>query len=117
MTDSILDTIKPMLGVPVTDTAFDTDIIVGINSAFMAINQMGVGTETVFEITDNVKTWTDFLGSDLTKFSAVKTYIFLKTKLTFDPPTVGALMTSIENQILELGWRLTIQVPIPPETV
>lgn len=115
MLDSILNTIKKMLGISIQDTAFDTDIIVGINSAFMSLHQIGVGPETVFEITDESKEWVDFLGVDVAKYSAAKTYIYLKTKLLFDPPTVGYHMTSIENQILETGWRLSVQVPIIPE--
>jgi len=113
---NILDTVKSMLGVGLGDTVFDTDIIVGINSAFMSLNQIGVGPETVFEITDNSLEWSDFLD-DVAKYSAVKSYIYLKTKLLFDPPTVGYHLTSIENQILELSWRLSVQVPIPPEII
>jgi hypothetical protein len=116
MADSILDTIKQMLGVPTSDTAFDTDIIVGINSALMALNQLGIGPETVFTITDKTTEWTDFL-EEPTNYPSVQTYIFLKTKLIFDPPIVSFHVTAIENQILELGWRLMVQVPIPPDPV
>lgn len=116
MTDSILDTIKAMLGIPTTDTAFDTDIIVGINTSFMALNQIGVGPEAVFEIQDSTTEWSDFLD-DVAKYAAVKSYIYLKTRLAFDPPTVGYHLSSMENQIAELGWRLSIQVPIPPDPI
>jgi hypothetical protein len=116
-TTNILDTIKQMLGVPASDTAFDTDIIVGINSAFMALNQIGVGPAETFEIVDNTPEWSDFLGEDIAKYSSAKSYIYLKTRLLFDPPTVGYHLTSIENQILELGWRLSIQVSIVSDPI
>jgi len=115
MLESILNTIKKMLGISIQDTNFDVDIIVAINSAFMALNQIGIGGETVFEIVDQTKEWNDFLAGDMAKYSSVKSFIYLKTKLLFDPPTVGYHLTSIENQITELSWRLSVQVPIPPE--
>ena len=114
MVESILNTIKQMLGILSDDISFDTDIIVAINTAFMVLNQLGVGGENVFEITDASAKWTDFLGADTTKFSGVKSFIYLKTKLAFDPPTVGHHLTAIESQIGELSYRLLVQVPIPP---
>ena len=116
MTDNILDTTKHMLGIPSTDTAFDVDILVGINSAFMNLNQVGVGPDATFSIEDNTKTWEDFL-EDPTKYQAVKSYIYLKTKLLFDPPASSFVLASMERQIVELEWRLMVQVPIPPETI
>lgn len=113
MTESILDTIKKMLGIPTTDTAFDTDIIVHINSVFMILNQLGVGPETVYSIEDDTETWIDFL-TDSVMYSAVKTYMYLKVRTLFDPPGTSYHLTSVENQIKELEWRLNVQVPIPP---
>jgi hypothetical protein len=103
-----------MLGIPTTDTAFDTDIIVNINSAFMVLNQLGVGTETVFSIEDATAIWTDFLADSIL-YPAVKSYMYLKLRLIFDPPGTSYLLDSIKSQILEYEWRLTVQVPIPPE--
>jgi len=115
MVNSILDTIKQMLGIPSTDTAFDTDIIVGINSAFMVLHQLGVGPEAApFEIQNSTPTWTDFL-TETVYYNAVKSYIYLKVKLTFDAPGTSFLGDSIKQQIQELEWRLAVQVPIPPE--
>lgn len=116
MVDSILDTIKAMLGIPTTDTAFDNDIIVNINSAFMVLNQLGVGPETVYSIENSTPVWSDFL-TDPEMYSGAKTYIYLKVKLVFDPPATSFLLDAINNQILELAWRLAVQVPIPPDPI
>lgn len=116
MTESILNTIKPMLGIPTTDTAFDTDLIVNINSVFMVLNQLGVGTETVFSIEDDTAIWTDFLADSIL-YPAVKSYLYLKVKLLFDPPGTSFLLDAMEKQIMEYEWRLNVQVPIPPEPV
>jgi hypothetical protein len=114
MIESILDTIKTMLGIPSTDVAFDTDILIHINSAFMSLNQLGVGPEIVYSIEDKTPTWVDFL-TDSVMYSAVKTYIYLKVRLAFDPPGTSFLLEAIQRQITELEWRLNVQVPIPPE--
>lgn len=113
MTDSILNTIKKLLGIPDTDTAFDTDIIVNINSAFMVLNQLGVGPADVYFIEGDSESWEDFL-TDLNVYQAVKTYIFLKVRLVFDPPGTSFLLSAIQSQIQELEFRLLVQVPIPP---
>lgn len=116
MVESILNTIKRMLGIPDSDTAFDVDIIVNINSAFMVLNQLGVGPTDVYSITDATPVWSDFL-TDPTMYSAVKSYIYMKVKVVFDPPGTSFLLESFNKQILELEWRLNVQVPIPPEPV
>ncbi len=115
LTDSILDTIKGMLGVSLLDTAFDTDIIVNINGVFLTLNQLGVGPTTPFNIVDNSATWTQF-SDQMALYSTVKTYIYLKVKQTFDPPSTAAVIDSFANQIRELEWRLTVQVDLntPP---
>lgn len=115
MEESILNTIKKMLGIPTTDTAFDTDIITNINSVFMILHQLGVGPEsTPFEIQDDTNTWGDFV-TDPIYYSAVKTYIYLKVKLMFDPAGTSFVLDAMHRQIQELEWRLCTQVPIPPE--
>lgn len=113
MTESILDTIKKMLGIPTTDTAFDQDILVHINTAFMILNQLGVGPVTVYSIEDATPTWVDFL-TDSVMYSAVKTYVFLKVRVLFDPPGTSFLLESYNKQIQELEWRLNVQVPTTP---
>ena len=116
MTESILDTIKQMLGIPATDTAFDQDILVNINSAFMVLNQLGVGPDTVYVISDNTAVWSDFI-TDPSLYPAVKTYIYLKVKVTFDPPGTSFILEAYKSQIQEWEWRLNVQVPIPPDPV
>lgn len=116
MTDSILLTIKKMLGIPAEDTAFDEDLIVNINSAMMVLQQLGVGPDEVFTIEDASARWADLLV-DPAMYAATKTYIYLKAKLAFDPPTTSFHLNAVNQQISELEWRLNVQVPIPVEPV
>ena len=109
MTDSILDTIKKMLGVDSSYDAFDIDIITHINSVFMNLFQIGVGPITPFSIKDNKAKWSDFIGKDSTKYEAIKSYIYFKVRLAFDPPTSSFVLDSIKQQIAELEWRLNMQ--------
>lgn len=111
MTNSILITIKKMLGLRPEDAAFDVDIISSINTAFMFLNQLGIGPDIVFNITDSSSVWTDFT-TDLSIYSGVVNYIHLKVKLLFDPPTSTALLDAMTRQVNELESRLTYQVPI-----
>lgn len=107
--DSILDTIKKMLGVETDSDAFDTDIIVHINGALMTLNQLGVGPEDSFSISDSTETWGNLLG-DLTTLELVKSYIYLKVRLIFDPPTNSTVHEAMARQITEFEERLKIQV-------
>lgn len=107
--ESILTSIKKLLGIEEEYEHFDTDIIIYINAAFMNLNQLGIGPSTGFMIEDKTSTWVDFIGNR-TDLSAIKTYVFLKTRLIFDPPQMGYLVDAITNQIRELEWRLNIQV-------
>lgn len=109
--NSILDNIKKMLGIPACMTEFDTDIIIDINSVLSILAQMGVENEENknFQIEDNSATWDDFIGSDNDILPCVKSYIYLKVKLLFDPPTSSVLAESINNQIKELECRLYTQ--------
>lgn len=112
---SILDTIKKMLGVETDNTAFDTDIIVHINSVFMTLFQLGVGPTECFTISDSTATWADFL-STATNLELVKSYIYLKVKLLFDPSASSTVDAAIARQITEFEWRLTAQAE-PPSIV
>jgi hypothetical protein len=116
MTDSILNTIKKLLGIPTTDTAFDDEILTHINSVMMTLQQLGVGPDEVFSIEDANGTWSQFLVNP-SMYAAVKSYIYLKVRLLFDPPTNSFLTAAIQKQIDELEFRLSVQVPIPPEPV
>lgn len=106
--ESILTSIKKMLGLTEDDTTFDPDIIIHINSVFMTLTQLGVGPSEGFYIEDDSAEWMDFI-SDLSKLQAVKTYIFLRVKLLFDPGSVGSsTLASYERSIQELEWRLNV---------
>ena len=109
MNESILTSIKKLLGITEDYTYFDTDIIIHINTVIMILNQMGVGA-TQFHITGKSETWSDFIGTENTILEMAKTYIYLKVRLIFDPPQGGGLMDAIENTISELEWRLNSEV-------
>ena len=102
---SILTTIKKMLGIGETDTSFDTDIIVHINTAMMILNHMGIGPEETFLITGATETWESFLGTTK-NIDGVKSYVYLKVKLLFDPPTSSFVLEANNRIISELEWRL-----------
>lgn len=105
--DSILTSVKKLLGIEEDYTHFDADIIMHINSVFMILNQMGVGPEEGFTITDASAVWDDYI-SGLQNFEAVKSYMFLKVKMLFDPPTGSAVTESYNRSIAELESRLNM---------
>ena len=105
--ESILTSIKKLLGITAEYDHFDPDIIIHINSAFMILNQLGVGPEEGFSIEDDTSLWTDFIG-DETKIESVRTYVYLKVKLVFDPPTSSFVTDSFNRTINELEWRLNV---------
>ena len=109
MDDSILDSIKKILGMPPDYDAFDTDLVIHINSVFGILAQLGVGPAGGFSISDNTTLWKSYLG-DLKDLEMVKSYIALKVRLVFDPPTIGAVMDAMKEQIREYEWRLNVQV-------
>ena len=103
--DSILTSIKQMLGIQEDYTHFDVSIIMHINSALMTLSQLGVGPSKGFMIEDKEDFWDDFITED---FEMVKTYVYLKVRLVFDPPTSSSVIESINRQISELEWRLNV---------
>lgn len=105
--ESILTSVKKLLGMTEEYAVFDTDLIMHINSMFMILNQMGVGPKDVFCITDATATWSDFAG-ERADLAAVKSYVALKVRLLFDPPQSSVTMDAIKNQISELEWRLYV---------
>lgn len=107
--DSILNTIKEMLGPSAEDTAFDTDIITHINSVFADLCQLGVGPKEGFEITSELPTWNDFL-SESKKLNSVKTYMYQRVKLLFDPESLSAsVIDSMERSIERFEWRMYME--------
>lgn len=105
--DSILTSIKKMLGIAEEYEHFDPDIIMHINTVFMVLNQLGVGPEEGFTIEDSSSVWTDFVP-DTTKVEAIKTYIYLRVRLLFDPPNNNGTFDAINRSISELEWRLNV---------
>ena len=106
--ESILTSIKKQLGIAKDYTHFDADIIMHINSVFMVLTQLGVGPSDGFYIEDDSLEWMDFI-EDPNQLQAVKTYIYLKVRLLFDPASLGsATLAAYERQIQELEWRLNV---------
>lgn len=106
--DSILTSIKLMLGIGEEYAHFDGAIIAHINSALFTLWQNGVGPSTCFKITSDEQTWQDFIG-DSDDYEMVKTYIYEKVKMNFDPPTSSFVMDAMKRQSDEELWRLNIQ--------
>lgn len=107
--ESILTSVKKMLGITEDYEHFDSDIVMHINSVFMILSQLGVGPANGFSISDKFATWTDFLPEDNKNFEAVKTYMYLKVRLIFDPPLSSAVMEAMKQMISELEWRLNAE--------
>ena len=107
MEQSILISTKKILGISEDYTVFDLDIITHINSAFSTLTQLGVGPAAGFMIQDDEDVWTDFIVDDL-QYNSVKSYVFLKVRQLFDPPTTSYLISAVERQITELEWRLNV---------
>lgn len=114
--DSILTSIKKLLGIAEEYEHFDADLIMHINSVFMILAQMGVGPSEGFRIEDELATWEDFLPED-SNMDAVKSYIHLKVKLLFDPPASSAVMESMNRMIKEFEWRLYTESQTPTITI
>lgn len=105
---SILMSIKKLLNVDPEDRAFDTDIGMLINAEFMSLHQLGIGPADGFSITDADTVWTDF-SDDKTLIETVKSYVYMRVRLIFDPPASSVVTDAINSRINELEWRLNIQ--------
>lgn len=109
MEQSILKSTKKILGIADSYDVFDLDIITHINTAFSTLTQLGVGPVAGFMIDDESEEWDDFIDP-LTdpQYNSVRSYVFLKVRYLFDPPTTSYLITATERQISELEWRLNV---------
>ena len=105
MEESILKTIKQLIGCPDDFEQFDLDLIVHINSAFATLTHLGVGPKEGYRITGADNVWSEF-EDDAQKLSLIKDYVYIKTRLLFDPPISGSLMDSLKEQLNEMKWRL-----------
>ena len=109
--ESILTSIKKLLGISEEYKQFDPDIILHINTVLINVTQLGVGPVNGFFIEDDKATWDDFINTDdNVQLNAVKTYVYLKVKLLFDPPLSSAVLESTKQIISELEWRLNVAV-------
>lgn len=104
--DSILDNIKKMLGIASENTDFDTDIIIHINSVFSTLHQLGIGPSNGYTISGKDSTWEDYITTS--QIENVRSYIYLRVRLLFDPPQNSFLVDSFKEQIKELEWRFTV---------
>lgn len=110
MDNSILITIKKLLGVEPDDTSFDQDIIIGINTSIVTLAQLGVGEEGEFAVFGEEETWEDYLGEMINKLALIKSFIHIKTKMLFDPPQSSVLLSAYEKQLDELQFRISVIV-------
>jgi hypothetical protein len=115
MEESILNSTKKILGLDSAYTPFDLDVITHINAAFSILNQLGIGPDEGFSIEDESTTW-DQYTAPFNQLHLVKTYIYLKVRILFDPPGTSFLLESANNQVKEYEWRLNvfIEVELPP---
>lgn len=107
MDDSILTSVKKTLGLAESYDVFDLDVIMHINTVFSTLNQLGIGPSGGFQIMDAVPTWDTFLRGN-PNLNSVKSYIFLRVRLLFDPPATSFAIAAMQDQIRELEWRLNL---------
>ena len=106
--ESILTSIKKLLGIEEDDKSFDLDIITFINSLLFILTQAGVGPSSGFRIDGDQQTWNDFIPEEKGNFELVKSYIYMKARLIFDPPTNSTVLQSYKEMIAEFEWRLNV---------
>lgn len=107
MNESILTSTKKIVGLDADYTAFDTDIVFHINTAFSTLYQLGIGPDEGFMIEDATAVWADFIGTDK-RLSSVKTYVYLRVRLLFDPPGTSYHIGAMKEEIQQLEWRLNV---------
>lgn len=107
MENSILKSVKKPLGLTDEYDVFDQDVIMHTNSIFAFLNQLGIGPINGFAIEDDTALWTDFLA-DVAPLNMVKTYVFLRVRMLFDPPTTSFLLEAMKKQIDEFEWRINL---------
>lgn len=107
MDQSILNSTKKILGLDPDYTAFDQDVLTHINSAFATLNQLGIGPADGLMVEDDTLLWSDLIGNDL-GLNMVKTYVYLKVRMVFDPQSTRYTIAAMTSQIAELEWRMNI---------
>lgn len=109
MEESIFESIKSLLGPDASYDVFDQDILIHINTAISVLTQLGVGPATGFMVTGSDETWQDFIGNDKI-LQMVKTYIYMKVKMAFDPPANSSVLNAYNEACKEYEWRLNVEV-------
>jgi hypothetical protein len=123
MATSILTSVKKNLGIVEDYTVFDPDILMHINTVFTTLTQLGIGPPEGYMIEDKTETWEDYLAADMLKYNAVKTYVYLRVRILFDPPTSSYHVQALKDELRELEWRINVRreedewvdpSPVPP---
>lgn len=108
MAESILDSVKRSCDVAVEDTSFDGLLVLHTNAILAVLNDLGIGPVDGFSIEDNTATWDSFIGTDK-RLNNIQTYVGLRVRQLFDPPTLSFVIEAMERQIEELGWRISVR--------
>lgn len=108
--DSILNNVKKLLGIDSDDDSFDVDVMTIINSTILSLAQMGIGPSNGFIVTSIENEWTDWIVTPTINLEGIKTYLYLKTKLIFDPPTNSTVIEAFNKSLSELEWRMMLAV-------
>lgn len=108
--DSILNNVKKLLGIDSDDDSFDVDVMTIINSTILSLAQMGIGPSNGFIVTSIENEWADWIVTPTINLEGIKTYLYLKTKLIFDPPTNSTVIEAFNKSLSELEWRMMLAV-------
>lgn len=111
--DSILLSVKKLLGIASDYKQFDTDVIIHINSVFLTLNQLGIGPDDGFSIAGESEEWSDYIPDNQLLLNAVKSYIYLKVKMLFDPSLTSSINDLMKEEIKELEWRMNLLADEP----
>lgn len=111
ISDSILLSVKKMLGIPPEYEQFDPEIIIHINSVFSILTQLGVGSDEGFSIKDSTASWSDYIPEGKA-VEDIKTYMYLKVRLIFDPPQSSAAIDAMKQLASEFEWRINVGVDV-----
>jgi hypothetical protein len=103
---SILKSVKKVLGLAEDYDAFDQDVLMHINTTLSTLNQLGVGPSTGLFVDDGTATWNDLFNGD-NRYNLIRTYVYLKVRALFDPPTVASMATALDANAKELEWRIS----------
>lgn len=114
MNESILETVKKLIGCPEDQNQFDTDLVLHTNAAFSTLNHLGVGPKDGFRITGSEETW-DAYNVGENELGLVKDYVYMKVRLVFDPPASGSLMDNLKEQLREVEQRLFMMAEVDNE--